>query len=145
MLIDFENFEVVTTSKPGAFPSALRNKRDDVQRDLKDATAALVRDIASCAVAHHCYFDLDLSTYIVLLAHGTTLLTSPFSHVYHRSKSLVQSAVIQRWNTTPCSCVLQMKVKRFSTPVPNARKYPHFFLLYLGWNWCSGTGFLFMY
>ncbi|KAF9184670.1 DNA-directed RNA polymerase I core subunit rpa12 [Haplosporangium sp. Z 767] len=42
--IDFENFEVVTTSKPGAFPSALRNKRDDVQRDLKDATAALVQE-----------------------------------------------------------------------------------------------------
>jgi DNA-directed RNA polymerase I subunit RPA12 len=34
--------EVITTSRPGAFPSALRNKRDDVQQDLKDATAALV-------------------------------------------------------------------------------------------------------
>jgi len=40
--IDFESFEVVTTSKPGAFPSALRNKRDDVQSEIKDATAALV-------------------------------------------------------------------------------------------------------
>lgn len=40
--LDFENFEVVTTSKPGAFPSALRNKRDDVQSEIKDATAAMV-------------------------------------------------------------------------------------------------------
>lgn len=34
----------MTSSKPGAFPSALRNKRDDVQSDIKDAAAALVRD-----------------------------------------------------------------------------------------------------
>jgi hypothetical protein len=43
--LDFEAFEVVTTSKPGAFPSALRNKRDDVQSDIKDASAALVRTV----------------------------------------------------------------------------------------------------
>lgn len=44
IMLDFEAFEVVTSSKPGAFPSALRNKRDDVQSDIKDAAAALVRD-----------------------------------------------------------------------------------------------------
>ncbi|KAF9580023.1 DNA-directed RNA polymerase I core subunit rpa12 [Lunasporangiospora selenospora] len=41
---DFQKIEVVTKSQTGAFPSALRNRRDDVQSELKDATAALVKE-----------------------------------------------------------------------------------------------------
>ncbi|KAG0245631.1 DNA-directed RNA polymerase I subunit A12 [Mortierella sp. GBAus27b] len=41
---DMENFEVVTKSRPGAFPSTLRDRRDNVQRDLKDASAAMVKE-----------------------------------------------------------------------------------------------------